>query len=444
MAMSSLGIWKIAVDTANVADGHSIAAYLTSSSGALLDSVAVGGNESLYVKSASEYAEDTAHASGDFGSMALVVRSDAGGSLVSADGDYSPLQVDATGRLRVLADLTTSFDFTYAEDSAAASGDIGGFMLLVRQDTLATSTSADGDYGAFKSNALGELYTHDTDANASLDAIETSTGSIDTKLTTTNSTLATIDTSLNNIETSTGSIDTKLTTTNSTLATIDTSLNNVEADTATLVISNAAILSELQALSQAEDAVHASGDLGIMSLAVRNDAGTALASDGDYIPLSTDASGNLRVAGTFSVGGTFAEDSAAASGDLGMQVLTVRKDALTTNVSADGDYGSFLAWSEGSVKVVDMPNIAVLATAVSVDTTAGGVALPASSLAFRRIISIQNRGDKSIFVGPSGVTTATGTEIPKGASAEFNAGPTVAFFGITASGTADVRVLQLS
>lgn len=416
MAMSSMGIWKIAVDTANVADGHSIAAYLTSSSGALLDSVAIGGNDSLYVKSASEHAEDTAHTSGDYGAMALVVRSDAGGSLVSADGDYSPLQVDSTGRLRVLADLTTSFDFTYAEDSAHTSGDIGGFMLLVRQDTLAISTSADGDYGAFKSNNLGELYVKDTSANASLDAIEASTASIDTKLTTTNSTLTTID----------------------------TSLNNIEADTATLVISNAGILSELQALSHAEDAAHVSGDLGVMSLAVRNDAGTALAADGDYIPLSTDANGNLRVAGTVSISGTYAEDSAAVSGDMGMQVLTVRKDALTTNVSADGDYGSFISWSEGSVKTVDMPNIAVLATAVSVDSTAGGTALPSSALAFRRIISIQNKGDKSIFVGPSGVTTASGTEIPKGAAAEFNAGPSVAFFAITASGTADVRVLQLS
>jgi hypothetical protein len=320
--------------------------------------------------------------------MSLAVRSDAGGSLVSADGDYSPLQVDSSGRLRVLADLTASFDFTYAEDSAATSGDVGAFMLLVRQDTLAASTSADGDYGAFKSNNLGELYVTDTAANASLTAIA--------------------------------------------------------ADTGTLVTSNAAILSELQALSHAEDAAHTSGDLGIMSLAVRNDAGTALAADGDYIPLSTDASGNLRVSGSFSIPGSFAEDSAATSGDIGLQVLTVRKDALSTNVSADGDYGSFIAWSEGSLKVVDMPNIAVLATAVSVDTTAGGTALPATPLANRRQIIIQNQGAKSIFVGPTGVTATTGVEVPKQSAAEFNAGPGVAFFAITSTGTADVRVLELS
>jgi hypothetical protein len=49
-------------------------------------------------------------------------------------------------------------------------------------------------------------------------------------------------------------------------------------------------------LGKAEDAAHTSGDVGVMALAVRNDAGTALAgTDGDYIPLGTDASGNLRV-----------------------------------------------------------------------------------------------------------------------------------------------------
>jgi len=49
-------------------------------------------------------------------------------------------------------------------------------------------------------------------------------------------------------------------------------------------------------LGKAEDAAHSSGDVGVMALAVRNDAGTALAgSDGDYIPPSTDATGALRM-----------------------------------------------------------------------------------------------------------------------------------------------------
>lgn len=50
-------------------------------------------------------------------------------------------------------------------------------------------------------------------------------------------------------------------------------------------------------LGKAEDAVHASGDTGIMALAVRKDTASALAgTDGDYIPLVVDASGRLHVA----------------------------------------------------------------------------------------------------------------------------------------------------
>ncbi len=46
-------------------------------------------------------AEDTAHASGDFGIMSLAVRQDTATSLVNNGGDYAPLLVDANGRLHV-------------------------------------------------------------------------------------------------------------------------------------------------------------------------------------------------------------------------------------------------------------------------------------------------------------------------------------------------------
>ncbi|MCS7009154.1 MAG: hypothetical protein NZL93_04360, partial [Chthoniobacterales bacterium] len=42
-----------------------------------------------------------------------------------------------------------------------------------------------------------------------------------------------------------------------------------------------------------EDAVHVSGDAGVQALAVRNDTPAALASNGDYIPLTTDSTGRL-------------------------------------------------------------------------------------------------------------------------------------------------------
>lgn len=48
-------------------------------------------------------------------------------------------------------------------------------------------------------------------------------------------------------------------------------------------------------LGKAEDAVHASGDTGVMALGVRSDIPTALAADGDYIPLITNDEGALWV-----------------------------------------------------------------------------------------------------------------------------------------------------
>lgn len=50
-------------------------------------------------------------------------------------------------------------------------------------------------------------------------------------------------------------------------------------------------------LGKAEDAGHTTGDVGVMALAVSNEANTARAADGDYLPLATDTEGNLRVVG---------------------------------------------------------------------------------------------------------------------------------------------------
>jgi hypothetical protein len=80
--------------------------------------------------------------------------------MVDADGDYSPLQTDAQGRLKVAAVVSVEpSDAEYAEDSAAVSGNTLISVGNVRQDTLASSVSADGDYAWFKTNARGALWT---------------------------------------------------------------------------------------------------------------------------------------------------------------------------------------------------------------------------------------------------------------------------------------------
>ena len=104
-------------------------------------------------------------------------------------------------------------------------------------------------------------------------------------------------------------------------------------------------------LGKAEDAAHTTGDTGVMTLAVRNDSGSALAgTDGDYIPLSTDSAGALRVTG--GGGGTeYTEDAAAASDPAGGMSMAVRADSLAAVTSTDGDNIALRATNKGELYV---------------------------------------------------------------------------------------------
>lgn len=414
MALSIIGKHKITVDTTVLDNGDSLAAYLTSASGTLLTSTTDGAKERLDISAAAEKAEDSAHASGDTGSFVLAVRNDAGTAL-SADGDYSALQVDSTGALRVAGDIAVNFSYDYAEDSAHSSGDIGAFILAVRQDTLAASTSADGDYAALKVDSTGSVYTVDQAGNAIL---------------------TTIDTSLNNIETS-----------------------------------NASILSELQALSFAEDAAHTSSDLGIMSLAVRQDTlASSVSADGDYGSLKLNSVGSLYTADNIlaglvttsnsslativtNTGNTatelqnlsFAEDVAHTTGDLGIMALAVRADTDVSLAGTTGDYAPLAVDALGRVKIVSRANVANLQQQIAVTTTAA--AIPATPLANRQSVMIQNTSAKSIWVGSSTVTTsgaAVGIEIPKGGSMMMEAGPANIIYAITDGANSNITVWELS
>lgn len=200
----------------------------------------------------------------------------------------------------------------------------------------------------------------------------------------------------------------------------------------------------------AEDSAHASGDVGLFSLAVRRDTrSSGTSADGDYGSFNVNSVGELWVkdADVLAALTAFskAEDAAHSSGDTGIHALAVRKDAQGTNTSADGDYASLLTWSEGSLKTVDIRNATVLNTPVAVATTA--TALPTAALANRKELTVQNVGNASIWVGSATVTTSgatRGTEIPKGGSATFKIGPAVALYGICAAGTVETNILELA
>lgn len=88
------------------------------------------------------------------------------------------------------------------------------------------------------------------------------------------------------------------------------------------------------ALGKQEDSAHGSGDAGVMSLGVRNDTHTNALSgtNGDYTPLGLDSTGKLGIRGTY------VEDSGHTSGDLGLLHLCVRNDAGTALAGTDLDY----------------------------------------------------------------------------------------------------------
>lgn len=241
-----------------------------------------------------------------------------------------------------------------------------------------------------------------------------------------------------------------------------------------------------------EDSAHVSGDKGIFTLAVRNDANTSLVdTDGDYAPLQVDAAGRLKVAADLVSSAEYAEDSAHVSGDIGNFALAVRQDALASSVSTDGDYAAFKLDSRGAqwtapigtaaddavdteapvkvgsravsgaltavsatgdradlrsdmyrrIWINDSPNIGVNSQVLTVDSLE--VAFP-SALAGRRRMMVQNTSDKDVFVGPTGLTTSSGLRVAKGSTLSLEIGQNVNMFAIAATDGNAVRVFELA
>ncbi|MBL4664250.1 MAG: hypothetical protein JKY22_12030 [Flavobacteriaceae bacterium] len=109
-------------------------------------------------------------------------------------------------------------------------------------------------------------------------------------------------------------------------------------------------------LAKAEDAVHGSGDIGVMSLAVRNDTLAALAgTDGDYAPFQVNATGALYI-----------QEGAA---------LDVSAATLTVNAHAVTNAGTFVVQEDGAaltaLQLLD-DAVATLGTTTYTETTTKG------------------------------------------------------------------------
>lgn len=103
-------------------------------------------------------------------------------------------------------------------------------------------------------------------------------------------------------------------------------------------------------LGKAEDAVHASGDVGVMTLSVRKDTAAAVAgADGDYQPLITNSTGHQHIAEGFIPA---AEDNANAVIGTQNKPLAVSTYAWSLDASTALEASSVAKASAGVVKSV--------------------------------------------------------------------------------------------
>lgn len=270
---------------------------------------------------------------------------------VDTNGDYSPPGAGTQ----------------YTEDAAAAANPVGNVLILVREDARAGSlTTTDGDNVAARGNDKGEQYVKATDTDAILGAtngaavVTDADGTIQrylrgiVKLLITSGTIilgagtAAIGKLAANSGVTIGAVEIAATQTLSTVTTVGavTAITNA-LPAGTNAIGKLAANSGVDigdvdvttvgtitpgtaatALGKAEDAAHSSGDVGVMALAVSNEANTQFAADADYVPLGTNREGSLRILGTR------AHDAVDADGPVKVGQVAIAHGTNPTAVAA--------------------------------------------------------------------------------------------------------------
>jgi hypothetical protein len=322
---------------------------------------------------------DSAAGATDGGIVSAAVRNDTLASLVSADGDYAPLQVNAAGALYVdvsnasvtvddgggsiTVDGTVSTNAEYAEDSAHTTADVGNFVLAVRNDAGGPLAGTTGDYIPFTTDATGALRVTGGAANASV-IVD------DTAFTPATSSVTAVGFFAD--ETAPDSVDegdigaARMTLDRRQLMV----LTDGTTDSQRLAINSSGEAEVLTNFEYAEDSVHTTADVGVQVLSVRNDTLASLVSaDGDYAPLQVnadgalyidvsnasvtvdDGGGSLTIDGTVTTNTEYAEDTAHTTGDIGTLALAVRNDAGTPLAGTTLDYIPFTTDATGALRV---------------------------------------------------------------------------------------------
>jgi len=110
-------------------------------------------------------AEDAAHSSGDVGVMPLGVRNDDLATLGGADGDYSPLQVNATGALYTTSSIGQLGAILVNDTTAVVCGITGGTFVAIY---MLTDTVFNGSAGGLTSS-ISQTFLDDTETSTAVD-----------------------------------------------------------------------------------------------------------------------------------------------------------------------------------------------------------------------------------------------------------------------------------
>ena len=219
-----------------------------------------------------------------------------------------------------------------------------------------------------------------------------------------------------------------------TVVATDLDIRNLVNTQDSIAIGDGANLITLEASDAAFD-----GSFGFGIYGIRQDAaGSPVSATGDAHPLVFNNAGELKVAAELT---SSVADDAVDSGNP-IKVGGRAQSGPLTSVAA-GDRYDLTGDVYRRTYVNKSANIGMNTVAATVTTTAAEVL--GTPLAGRQSVTIQNRGNQSVFLIESAATAKTlGIEIPARSSATYDIGEDVNIFLVADSGSQDVRLLELA
>lgn len=412
-------------------------------------------------------AEDAPHSSGDVGVMPLAVRNDTMGTLAATNGDYVPFQANGEGEIRVTATLRDAGDAVAVrnEDTGASAGGPGIPVFAIRRDADTTRVDNDGDYAPLQVNASGSLKVAIT-AGAGSGGTSMTDDAAFTPGTTAITPMGAMfdDVAPDSVNEGDGGV-VRMSANRNLYSTIrDAAGNerglNVDANGA-IAIGSIVPGTGATNLGKAEDAAHTSADVGVMALAVRRDTPVSGAADGDYTTINTDANGRLHTItasqqlddAAFTpatsyvsmVGATFDDVSpdSVNEGDGGAVRMSANRNLYITIRDAAGNERGMNVDSSGAISIGSVVPVST-ATLTNVSTSTASAQLLAATT--RKGFCIWNDAAAVLYVKYGTTASATSVTVPIAAGG-FYEDPwnyQGRVDGILASSTGTARITELT